>query len=351
MPSAAAAQPPAVDDVAAYAAGLLDAAAALPRDALHRRSFSPFGVPITGFFTDPAYADMAAANIASMPGDAPADDAATLFLVDATSLGWTPPARLAREYRRPLFNAAVAAAGLRAWYLPAAPMWQVYSPALRMGVQLVPRPGTTPPWESGGPLRTFIHWTLPEGARLCHAGTIGTSDGGVLLVGAGGSGKSGTTLAGIAAGLDSVGDDYCIVSMDGEAIEARPVFRMLKQDPAGFRRVFGPAADHGPVNWQGKWEIHASRLERQPLVERLSLRAIVMPRVAHLARSEIRPIPAPLALRAFMPSNVMQLPDGEAEGVRFTAELCRRLPTFELLLSPDRDDIAGAVSGLIGRLS
>ncbi len=85
-------------------------------------------------------------------------------------------------------------------------------------------------------------------------------------------------------------------------------------------------------------------------MDRLALKAIVMPRVAHLARSEIRPIAAPIALRAFMPSNVMQLPDGEAVGVRFTAELCRRLPTFELLLSPNRDDIARTIAGLIGQL-
>ncbi|MCW5715884.1 MAG: serine kinase [Bauldia sp.] len=350
MRSAAAPRPPAIEDVAAYARGLLEAAAALPRAGLHRRWFSPFGLPIEGYFTDPAYADMAAANIASTPGNV-ARDTATLFLVDAASIGWAPPLHMAEEYHRPQFNAAMAAAGLRSWYLPAAPMWQVYSPGLRVGVQLVATRGRTPPWESGGPLRTFIHWALPDGARLCHAGTVGVDGAGVLLVGAGGSGKSGTTLAGIAAGLETVGDDYCIVAMGPQSIEARPVFRILKQDPGGVRRVYGPDADHGPVNWQGKWEIHVSRLERPPLAERLALKAIVMPKVALVERSEIRPIPAPLALRAFMPSNVAQLPDGEAEGVRFTAELCRRLPTFELLLSRDPDDIAAAIAGLVGRLS
>lgn len=350
MPDPTVASPRPVEDVVAYARWLLDAAAALPRNSLHRRLLAPFGMRIEAFFTDPAYADMAAANIAASPTER-AYDTATLFLVDATSLDWAPPPHMAREYSRRDFNAAMAEAGLRSCYLPTGPMWQVYSPVRRMGVQFIARPGRTPQWESGGPLRTFIHWALPEAARLCHAGTVGQDGAGILLVGAGGAGKSGTTLAAISAGLDSVGDDYCIVAMDGDAVEARPVFRILKQDPAGVRRIYGPDADYGPVNWQGKWEIHAARMKRAPFVDRLALRAIVMPRVAHLERSAIRPIPAPLALRAFMPSNVMQLPDGEAEGVRFTAELCRRLPTFELLLSPDRDDIAGAIAGLIGRLS
>ncbi|MGV8838926.1 MAG: serine kinase [Bauldia sp.] len=349
MGSAATAQRGGVADVAAYAARLIDAAAALPRAGLELRRLTPFGIAIDAWFSDPSYAAMAAENVASLPVETRGEDA-TLLLLDARSLGWEPPEPLARDYLRPDFNAAIVRSGLRASYLPAPTMWQVWSPGRRLGVQLVARPGGTPPWESGGPLRTFIHWALPENARLCHAGTVGTGGRGVLLVGAGGSGKSGTTLAGIAAGLDSVGDDYCIVSAGGDAVEARPVFRMLKQDPAGFRRVFGPEADFGPLNWQGKWEIHGSRLPRSPFVDRMAVAAIVMPRVAHLPRCEVRAIAPTLALRAFMPSNVTQLPDGEAEGVRFTAGLCRQLPTFELLLSSDRDDIAGAIAALLDRL-
>lgn len=346
------ARPGAIDDIAAYARGLIDAAAALPRGGLHRRVLRPAGAPLSAYFTDRAYADMAAANIVSGGSDDAAEAAATVFALDAATLGWAPPPHWAQGYSRHLLNAAFAGAGLKGAYLPALPMWQAFDPVRRIGVQLVAHPGGTPPWESGGPLRTLIHWLLPQDTRLCHAGTVGVGGAGILLVGPGGSGKSGTTLAGIAAGLDSVGDDYCLLTMEpGGAVVARPVFRMLKQDPDGFRRVFGPDTDYGPINWQQKWEIHASRLPRDPFVDRLAIRAIVVPRVAHMPRSVTRPIAKPIALRAFMPSNVVQLPDGEAEGVRFSGALCRRLPAFELLLSPDRDDIADAIAGLIGRLT
>lgn len=352
MASATSAVLRAIDDAAGYAIRLLEAATALERSRLHHRSLGVFGATIEAFFTDPAYAETAAANIAVRPRHDGGETAATVFMLDSASLGWQSPPVWGDDYSRRGFNDALAARGFKGAYHPAQAMWQVFDPARRLGVQLVGRQGGTPPWESGGPLRTFIHWVLPPETRLCHAGTVSVDGAGIVLVGPGGSGKSGSTLAAIAAGLDTVGDDYCLVTTeDAGAIVARPVFRILKQDPEGFRRVFAPDADHGPINWQGKWEIHASRLPRQPFVDAFAVRAIVMPRVAHRSRCEVRPIPAPLALRAFMPSNVIQLPDGEAEGVRFTAGLCRRLPTFELLLSSDRDDIAATIRGLIGRLA
>ena len=46
------------------------------------------------------------------------------------------------------------------------------------------------------------------------------SGDGVLLAGAGGAGKSGTTLAGILHGLSSVGDDYVAVRANGGRVEA-----------------------------------------------------------------------------------------------------------------------------------
>ena len=70
-----------------------------------------------------------------------------------------------------------------------------------------------PPWEPGAPLRSFLHWEYAaRGMRLVHGGTLGIDGRGVVLAGSGGAGKSGTVVAGIMVGLDSVGDDY--VSVD-----------------------------------------------------------------------------------------------------------------------------------------
>ena len=51
---------------------------------------------------------------------------------------------------------------------------------------------------------------------MLHAAAVGTADGGVLIVGRGGVGKSTTALACLAAGMKYVADDYLVVQLDPE---------------------------------------------------------------------------------------------------------------------------------------
>lgn len=339
------------DDVAEYGHELLDLARKLPSASLHLRRLQLHGLAIEAWFSDPAYADLCERNLAR--GSAAADDVRiTLFLLDAQSLGWPPPRRWGSDILdRRAINDELARTGLRGGYLHDPRVWQFFSRDMHVGVQLIRSPGLTPDWETGGPLRVFLHWAFAERrARLCHAATLGLDGRGLLLAGAGGSGKSGTTLAGIADGLATVGDDYSLIAVE-ETVRAYPLYRILKQDPAGVTRALGPdAADRfGAINWQGKFEIHASSLPHSPFVERLDIGAIVIPKVARRPSAELHPVSPGVAMRAFAPSSVFQLPDDEHEGIRFAADLCRRLPCFELLLSEDSKDIAGVLRSFIER--
>lgn len=342
-------------DIAGFGHALLADARALDRSRLHFRRFNLPHLTIEAWFSDPAYAALCARNLASCGESAPGDQAVlTLYLLDSESVDWAPPARWMHDvYERQTANSELAGAGLRGAYLHDPRVWQFYSESARAGVQLVRRPGATPAWESGGPLRAFLHWAYAaQQRRLCHAATLGLDGRGMLLVGAGGSGKSGTCLAGIANGLDTVGDDYCLVGQ-GEGVTAYPLFGILKQDPAGVARVLGEEACNrfAPLNWQGKHEIHASSLARPPFVEQLEIRAIVVPRVAHARISTFRPVQAGLAMRSFAPSSTFQLPDGEHEGIVFAGALCRRLPCLELELSEDGAEISGAIRAYLGSMN
>jgi hypothetical protein len=342
-------------DLAAFGHALLADACSLDRSRLHACRFNLPNLTIEAWFSDPAYAGLCARNLASGSVPAAGEQAdLTLFLLDSESIGWPPPARWMHDvYERQAANSELACAGLRGSYLHDPRVWQFYSEPGRIGVQLVRRPGATPAWESGGPLRAFLHWAYAaQRRRLCHAATLGLDGRGILLVGAGGSGKSGTCLAGIANGLDTVGDDYCLVEQ-GEGVATYPLFNILKQDPAGVARTLGDAACKAfePLNWQGKYEIHASGLARQPFVEKLEIRAIVVPRVAHAHKSSFRPIQPGLAMRSFAPSSTFQLPDGEHEGIVFAGALCRRLPCLELQLSEDSEEISNEIRAYLESLS
>lgn len=338
--------------LAAYGVDLLSRARTISKDRLHRRVIFLPGLTVEAWFSDPAYAELCARNIRQTTPVISKPDL-TVFLLDAETLGWPAPERWGADvFDRQAMNGALESAGLRGAYLHDPRVWQFFSPEGQFGVQLIRRAGALPPWEPGAPLRAFLHWGLKvRGLHLCHAATLGLDGRGILLVGAGGAGKSGTTLAGIAGGLETAGDDYCLLTA-GERVAALPLFRILKQDPAGVARAFGgrgEAQGFGPTNWQGKFEIHESALRRSPFVDTLDIRAIVVPEVAHAERSVFQPVSPALAMRAFAPSSSFQLPDGEKESIAFAAALCRRLPCFKLSLSTDAADIAGAIATFLER--
>ena len=68
-------------------------------------------------------------------------------------------------------------------------------------------------WDWAAPLRAILHWWLgSHGVLQVHGGAVGTAEGGALVVGRGGSGKSTTALSSLAAGLRYAGDDFVAIT-------------------------------------------------------------------------------------------------------------------------------------------
>jgi hypothetical protein len=249
-----------------------------------------------------------------------------------------------------VFRDGLAGTGLEAAYDMDTALWHFAEPGAGRGVQSMVAPGQFPPWEASFPLRNFIHWALQStGRRLVHAGTLGVGGKGVLIIGPGGSGKSGTTLAGIMAGLQSVGDDYIAMSLDVGGARAFPLMKLMKQDEKGLRRVGIDIAATvtGAPNWQNKYELNFETLGRGRRADSLELVGILLPRIAGVERSSFEPSSGRAAMMALAPSNLQQLPGGWREGLAFTAEVARRLPAYTLNLSSDPTEIADAVAGFI----
>ena len=75
-----------------------------------------------------------------------------------------------------------------------------------------------PYYESAKPFRTILHWWMESRKeQLVHASAVGTPDGGVLMVGAGGAGKSTSALACLESDLKYLGDDHCLLTQIGRA--------------------------------------------------------------------------------------------------------------------------------------
>ncbi|WP_421914960.1 serine kinase [Mesorhizobium sp.] len=249
------------------------------------------------------------------------------------------------------FATRLADAGLRGSYFHDLDFWQFYDPHRRVGAQLMRSADSFPPWEPGAPLRAFLHWEYAaRGMRLAHAGTLGIDGKGILLAGAGGSGKSGTVVAGLLNGLNSVGDDYVLMDIAG-GVSAYPLFATLKQDPKGFRRLGlqHRLKSQGPLNWQGKHQFLLENIAVQTTPARLDIIALLVPIIGGGGASSIMPVSRKDAMIALAPSGISQMPGERESGFRFFSELTRLLPCYRLSLGTRSEEIAGTISEFLAR--
>jgi hypothetical protein len=334
-------------NLAAYARGVLAECDALDADRLALRRYALPFLDLEARFTDPAQAEDCDRALVVKHGPTAGDHHIRLTRADSTTPGVSPPASWGEAYFMPLeIERLLARSDLRGSFFHDNRIWEFYDQAARKGASIAPAPGAYPPWERSAPLRAMLHWAYAGlGLRLVHAATLGLDGRGVLVAGQGGAGKSGLTLAGIAAGLDSVGDDYVLVD-PRDVPTAYPLFRFAKQDRAGLRRLgLAHLADEaGPPNWQGKHELDLDRIGRGKRAPSLAIDAILVPAIVDRAATSIETIGRREAMLALAPTGLMQLPGDRQEGARAFAGLVRKLPAFRIALGSDPGAAAGAVA-------
>ncbi len=250
----------------------------------------------------------------------------------------------ASHYNEREIESVLAPSRYRLHFMPDIGFWQLFDRATARGFQIMAAPDGFPKWDPGSPLRNLIQWHLGQtGGALLHAGSLGIDGKGVLLAGAGGSGKSGTVLSGILHGLETVGDDYVFVRRG--PLTAHPVFETLKQDPAGIRRLgLGqhPAVPQD-MNWQGKYQLFLRELRPAARTEALSLKALLLPAVSGKDRTSVRPVSARDAFLALAPSGVSQIPGDRSLLYATAADVARGLPCYRLDLGPDPAEVAATL--------
>jgi len=314
-------------------------------------SLWPNAAPITRFTVEdsgfdcrgsaPAYADLVRDGLFSAPS-APARQA-RLLLLDAPGPLWA-----ARYFQEREVEAALRGTPYLLAHDPDRGFWQVFDRSTGRGLQFMRGPTGFPPWEPGSPLRNFLHWQVLGPRRgLIHAGTLSVGGVGVLLAGPGGSGKSGTVLAGLLHGLATVGDDYVLADLHA-GLSLRPVFRTLKQDPAGAARL-GLHLASREMNWQGKLQLTVDEVAPGALVPQIAPIALLCPRVAHAPRTTIRPLDAKAAFQALAPSGVRQIPGDRAAAFALSASVTRALPCHALDLGTDPAEIADVLRTFLER--
>jgi hypothetical protein len=260
--------------------------------------------------------------------------------------GWhfpvTDRAHLERLHERP---------DLVGRYDPDTQTWRVLSRTRGLAATWTADARALPEWEDSCPLRDILHWhSAPASWLLLHAAGVGIDGTGVLLAGAGGSGKSTTTAACVLAGLQTTGDDFVVV--DPQRRRADALYDTIKLDDAALQTLpawqSAVANPHRPADQKAR--LHVG-LARPAALARggFALKAILLPHVAGAAHSSIAPASAAEALRALAPSTMFLLRGGARAAMLKTTALLRGLPAFHLALGRDPMEAASAIRSFLHR--
>jgi hypothetical protein len=216
----------------------------------------------------------------------------------------------------------------------------------------VPDVAALPWWERAAPLRPALFWALSGPDRhLVHAGAVGDDRGGVLLAGAGGSGKTTVALAALAGGMRYVADDYLLLHARPEPV-AWNLFATAKLDAGHRERIpeLAPAASISPDPVADeKWVLDVAALFPDALEPSLPIRAIVVPRI-HGGRSALCPASAGAALLALAPSTAFQMPYDDGAVVASLAAVARSVPAFSLEVGDDVQELVDAIDRVLDQV-
>ena len=200
-------------------------------------------------------------------------------------------------------------------------------------------------YQESAPLKDVVHaWARTHDLELLHAAAVGRPDGGVLIVGAAGSGKSTTSLACLRAGLGYAGDDYVLVDVERAFVHS--LYSSAKLEWKNFDRhpwLFRPANSRADP----KALAFLARDVPERITAGLPLRALLLPTITGRGETRAVPTTAARALLALAPSTVLQMPGHSERALGAMKRLVEQVPAFRLDLGTNVSAIPDVVEALL----
>jgi hypothetical protein len=200
---------------------------------------------------------------------------------------------------------------------------------------------SVPYYETGAPLRTILHWFARSyGCQIVHSAAVGTSFGGVLLTGRGGSGKSTTSLACLSSELLYAGDDYVLLAGKSTPY-VYSLYNSAKVDVDSIDRLPHLLAKVSNAERIPKEKALLFLKDHYPhkLTKGFPVRAILIPRITGRPESRFKKASPSESLRALAPSTIFQLPGARDETLLDLVSFVKKVPSYTLELGTELSQI------------
>jgi hypothetical protein len=208
-----------------------------------------------------------------------------------------------------------------------------------------------PSWEQACPIRQLLFWWLaPRGYLQVHGAAVGKPEGGVLIVGPAGSGKSTTALACLGSDLLYAGDDYVAVRLEPSP-QVASLYSSGKLDPAHLHERLPhllPVLANADELETEKAILYAERHFPEQTTAGFPLAALLVPAVRRDG-GEPRVVPASraAAFAALGPSTMFQLHTAGAGELATLSSLVASVPCYTLEVGSDLSAVSETISRLL----
>jgi hypothetical protein len=211
-------------------------------------------------------------------------------------------------------------------------------------------PGDVEQWERAAPLLELINWWASGfGYFNVHAASVGRPDGGVLIVGPGGVGKSHTAIACLDSDLLYVSDDHCLFGT-GARPSTASVYSTAKLFASDLHRfpMLQRREKEAFRTQEDKAVFYLNEIAPNRLSPGFPIRAVLLPYPSGRRDTQIMRAPASTALLCLGPDKVLRWPSsaGRITFGRF-ASVLRSLPCFRLEAGSDLSQIPKTIASLL----
>ncbi len=203
--------------------------------------------------------------------------------------------------------------------------------------------------------RLLCGWMRARQQYSVHAAAVGGAEGGVLLLGKSGAGKSTTALACLAAGYDFAGDD-CVLVRPGSVPFVSSLYNSTNLTEDSLRcfpqlagAVQNPTRPNDEKALVLLYDCYPDRIARG-----FPLRAILLPQITGRVESRLCPVSPATGLIHLAPSAMSWLlyggPQDAPSAVNTLAGMVQSLPNYVLELGSNMQSVIGTVRSLLSSI-